>query len=157
MAKKSKSKPKHAPADDDGAPKLLGKSAAGFPSEPTITTLDRFPNPGRYPYTIKLSTEDFTSLCPVTGQPDFAKLEIEYSPDEWCVETKSLKYYLASYRNVRAFNEAVIHRIMDDLVNACQPLVMEIRAQFASRGGITLSVTAQYPGAEDPDDLGVPF
>jgi 7-cyano-7-deazaguanine reductase len=125
---------------------LLGNSQAGFPKAPERRTLEAFqnPNPGR-DYTIRIDSPDFTSLCPVTGQPDFAEITVEYMPGESCVETKSLKLYLASYRNVHSFNEAVINRILDDLVAACHPRRMRIEGRFVARGGLALTVIAEHP------------
>jgi 7-cyano-7-deazaguanine reductase len=80
-----------------------------------------------------------------TGQADFAEIQIDYQPGARCLETKSLKFYLASYRNERAFNEAVTNRILDDLVQACDPRRMIVQAEFAARGGISLTITATYP------------
>ena len=84
------------------------------------------------------------SLCPETGQPDFARIEIEYVPDAVCLETKSLKFYLASFRNFPAFNEQVVTRILDDLVEATKPRLMTVRGIFAQRGGISLAAEARY-------------
>ncbi len=81
----------------------------------------------------------------MTGQVDFAQITIEYVPDTLCIESKSLKFYLASYRNERAFNEHVTNRILDHLVRASQPRTMIVKAEFASRGGIALTITAAYP------------
>ncbi len=87
---------------------LLGNPQAAFPKSPQQATLEAFPNPNRRrDYSIRIDCPDFTSLCPVTGQPDFAEIVVEYVPEDRCVETKSLKLYLASYRNVYSFNEAV--------------------------------------------------
>ena len=97
------------------------------------------------PYWIQFQSADFTSLCPITGQADFAEIQIDYQPGARCLETKSLKFYLASYRNERAFNEAVTNRILDDLVQACDPRRMIVQAEFAARGGISLTITATYP------------
>src|ERR1700682_599357 len=124
---------------------LLGKSEARLPSSPTEARLETFPNPAQRPYRIRFETADFTSLCPVTGQMDFATITIEYVPNELCVESKSLKFYLASYRNERAFNEAVTNRILDDFVRACQPHEATVTAEFSARGGIALTVRAEYP------------
>ena len=124
---------------------LLGKSDARLPSSPTEAQLETFPNPARRPYRIRFETADFTSLCPVTGQVDFAQITIEYAPDTLCVESKSLKFYLASYRNERAFNEAVANRILDDFVRACSPHEAVVTAEFSARGGIALTVRAEYP------------
>ncbi|HZR77910.1 MAG TPA: preQ(1) synthase [Chthoniobacterales bacterium] len=124
---------------------LLGRSEIKLPETPSAARLETFPNPARGDYRIRFETDDFTSMCPVTGQPDFARIEIDYVPDKLCVETKSLKFYLASYRNERAFNEAVTNRILDDFVNACSPRHAVITAQFSARGGIALTVRAEFP------------
>ena len=131
---------------------LLGRSEIPLPSAPEEAHLETFPNPARRNYHIHFETDDFTCLCPVTGQPDFARIEIDYQPDRLCIETKSLKFYLAAYRNVRAFNEAVTNRILNDFVKACSPREATITAQFSARGGIALSVRAQYPdpSAQNP-------
>lgn len=123
---------------------LLGK-ASTFPSSPDLAKLEAFPNrtPGRN-YTIRLETHEFSSLCPVTGQPDAANIVITYVPDQSCVETKSLKYYLASYRNHPSFNEAIVNRILDDLVAATAPQWMKVEGKFAQRGGIQLTTTAEH-------------
>ncbi|HVF70237.1 MAG TPA: preQ(1) synthase [Chthoniobacterales bacterium] len=123
---------------------LLGRSEAKLPASPDEATLETFQNPARRAYRIRFETADFTSLCPVTGQMDFAQLTIEYVPAKLCVESKSLKFYLGSYRNVRAFNEAVTNRILDDFVRACRPSEATVTAQFSARGGIALTVRAEY-------------
>ena len=127
---------------------LLGHNATRLPSAPAAEILETFPNPARRPYWIRFESADFTSLCPITGQADFARITIEYLPAKRCIETKSLKFYLTSYRNERAFNEDVTNHILDDLVRACRPRRMSIKAEFAPRGGIAVSVTAQFPDAE---------
>ena len=124
---------------------LLGRSEVRIPASPTEACLDTFPNPARRDYRIHFETDDFTSVCPITGQPDFARIEIDYVPNRFCVESKSLKFYLASYRNERAFNEAVTNRILDDFVRACAPRAAVVTAQFSARGGIALTVRAEYP------------
>lgn len=124
---------------------LLGRSESTLPEAPSSATLETFPN--RYPhrdYLIRFAVEDFTSLCPITGQPDFATIEVQYVADRLCIETKSLKFYLASYRNHRSFNEEVANRILDDLVSACAPRTMTVHGEFASRGGISVSVEATH-------------
>ncbi len=88
----------------------------------------------------------------MTGQPDFARIDIDYVPDRLCVESKSLKFYLASYRNERAFNEAVTNRILDDFVKACAPREAIVTAQFSARGGIALTVRAEYPDRKSGRD-----
>lgn len=120
-----------------------------MPATPSAAILETFANPARRPYWIRFESADFTSLCPITGQADFAQLTIEYQPGRRCLETKSLKFYLASYRNERAFNEEVTNHILDDLVRAAQPRRLIVKAEFASRGGIALTITAAYPDEAD--------
>lgn len=124
---------------------LLGRSEAKLPTSPSQARLETFPNPAKRDYRIRFETADFTSLCPVTGQMDFATITIEYVPNELCIESKSLKFYLASYRNERAFNEAVTNRILDDFVRACKPREAVVTAEFSARGGIALTVRATFP------------
>lgn len=107
--------------------------------------LDRFDNPKpERDYEIRFTCPEFTCLCPKTGQPDFATLHISYVPDQYCVELKSLKLYLWSYRDEGAFHEAVTNRILDDLVGVIAPRRMEVDADFYVRGGITTRVVARY-------------
>lgn len=101
------------------------------------------PNPGR-DYTIRIRVPEFTCLCPKTGQPDFATLYLDYVPDRQCVELKSLKLYVWSFRNEGAFHEAVTNRILDDLVRATRPRYMRLTARFYVRGGIFTTVTVQH-------------
>ncbi len=109
------------------------------------TTLDTFDNPHpERDYTIRIRVPEFTCLCPKTGQPDFATLHIEYVPDRRCVELKSLKLYVWSYRATGAFHEAVTNRILDDLVTACAPRFMRLSAEFNVRGGIYTTVVAEH-------------
>lgn len=124
---------------------LLGRSEARIPASPAEARLEIFPNPARREYWIHFETDDFTSLCPITGQADFARIEIAYVPDRLCIESKSLKFYLAAYRNERAFNEAVTNRILDDFTRAVRPRQATVTAQFSARGGIALKVQASYP------------
>jgi 7-cyano-7-deazaguanine reductase len=107
--------------------------------------LEAFPNqhPGRH-YTITLVCPEFTCLCPMTGQPDFATITIKYIPDEKIVESKSLKLYLWSYRNEGTFHEHVTNQILDDLVTALDPISCEVIGEFAVRGGIALTVHAKH-------------
>jgi 7-cyano-7-deazaguanine reductase len=107
--------------------------------------LETFANPRpEREYLIAFDCPEFTCLCPLTGQPDFARIRIEYVPAETCVELKSLKLYLWSYRDEGAFHEAVTNRILDDLVAAVRPRRMKVVGDFAVRGGITTIVTAEY-------------
>ena len=107
-----------------------------------LETFDN-PKPGR-DYTIRIDAPEFTCLCPKTGQPDFATTLIEYVPDFMCVELKSLKLYLWSYRDEGAFHEAVTNQILDDLVAAIAPKFMRISAKFNVRGGIYTSVVVEH-------------
>ena len=108
-------------------------------------TLDTFPNPrpGR-DYVIQFDCPEFTCLCPMTGQPDFATILIEYVPDQLCVELKSLKLYLWSYRDEGAFHEAVTNKICDDLVAALKPRKITVTGKFWVRGGITTNVVVTH-------------
>ena len=134
--------------DNEQSPELtlLGKSDVPFPASPDEAKLESFdnPSPGR-DYWIELDCPEFSSLCPVTGQPDTALISIRYVPDNLCLETKSLKFYLASFRNNAAFNEAVANRIADDIIAAVSPRTLEMRAEFAARGGISLSLEISHP------------
>ena|ERR1700733_2084728 len=113
------------------------------------TILETFPNPRRgRDYQIKFVFPEFTSVCPVTGQPDFATITIEYIPKKLCVEMKSLKLYFFSYRNKGIFYEAVVNTILDDLVAKLNPKQMMVIGDFAVRGGTAGTVTAQYARAK---------
>ena len=115
-----------------------------MPTQPS-KTLETFANPNpKRDYTIRMCVPEFTCLCPKTGQPDFATLHIEYVPNRLCIELKSLKLYMWSYRNEGAFHEAVTHRILDDLVRACEPHFMRITGEFYVRGGIYTTVIAEH-------------
>ena len=112
---------------------------------PSADQLETFPNPspGR-DYSIEIVCPEFTSVCPKTGQPDFGTLTFTYTPDRKCVELKSLKLYLQSFRNQGIFYENVTNRILDDLVAVLQPRRMKLVAAFTPRGGITTSVTVVH-------------
>jgi 7-cyano-7-deazaguanine reductase len=125
---------------------LLGRSETRLPAEPNASILETFPNRNRQRnYTITLEHSEFSSLCPVTGQPDSAHLTIRYIPEATCLETKSLKFYLASFRNTPAFNEDIVNRILDDLIKACAPRRAVVKGEFAPRGGIRLTAEARHP------------
>ena len=115
-----------------------------MPSQPT-KSLDTFANPqtGR-DYTIRMRIPEFTCLCPKTGQPDFATLLLEYVPDRLCVELKSLKLYVWSFRDEGHFHEDVTNRILDDLVRATKPRFMRLTGEFGVRGGIHTTVVAEH-------------
>ena len=116
-----------------------------MPSSPseTFQTFDN-PNPERS-YEIRMECPEFTCLCPMTGQPDFATIRVCYVPDAKCVELKSFKLYLWSYREEGAFHEAVTNRILDDLVEALRPRRVTVEGDFQVRGGIHTVVVARYP------------
>jgi len=119
-----------------------------MPSQPTAS-LDTFPNPKTdADYTIRMTLPEFTCLCPKTGQPDFATLELEYVPDLACVELKSLKSYIWSFRDIGAFHEAVTNQIADALAAATVPRYLKLTATFNVRGGIytTVVATRRKPG-----------
>jgi 7-cyano-7-deazaguanine reductase len=115
-----------------------------------LTELIVFPNP--YPqreYVITHSNPEFTSVCPVTGLPDFGEIEVVYVPDKLCVELKSLKYYFLSFRNKGIFYESVINEILEDLASAMDPRWIEVTGEFSTRGGIHSTVVAKYTKGED--------
>jgi len=117
--------------------------------------LDTFENPNNdREYSIKITLPEFTCLCPKTGQPDFAKLFLEYIPDLKCVELKSLKMYIWSYRDEGAFHEAVTNKILDDLVKVTRPKYMKLKAVFNVRGGVYTTVVCDYksPGWKPNQD-----
>lgn len=121
--------------------------------------LETFPNPQpARDYTIRMDMPEFTCLCPRTGQPDFAELRLEYVPDALCVELKSLKLYLWSFRDEGAFHEAVTNRIADDLVAALAPRFLRLSARFNVRGGIYTRVVAEHraPGWQAPPATALP-
>jgi 7-cyano-7-deazaguanine reductase len=130
---------------------FLGKSnrpaTDGEQAEPR-TILDAFPNPRpERDYEIKFVFPEFTSVCPVTGQPDFATITVSYVPDRRCVEMKSLKLYFFAFRNKGIFYESVVNTILDDLVDVLKPRQMTVTGEFAVRGGTAGTVTARYPDA----------
>lgn len=115
-----------------------------MPSAPS-RDLETFPNPApERDYTIRIRVPEFTCLCPKTGQPDFAELTLEYVPDRLCVELKSLKLYVWSYRDQGAFHEAVTNLMLADLVGATLPRFMRLTAEFNVRGGIFTTVVAEH-------------
>ena len=132
--------------------KALGSSKTEYNYDsPSIGMLETFPNPfkqdapkGLYSGTVHIEAPEFTSLCPKTGQPDFAKIIIEYLPDELCVESKSLKLYLGAFRMVGEFHEACVHRICRDLVTLLNPVHLSVVGEFTPRGGIPFWPKAYY-------------
>lgn len=132
-------------AEDERDLTLLSTGERRYPQSPDEAVLETFsnPTPGR-DYTIRFECPEFTSLCPITGQPDFAAIDIEYVPDKRCVESKSLKLYLYAYRNHGGFGEAIVNRVLDDLIAACAPRRARVTGRFAPRGGIGITVTAEH-------------
>ena len=113
-------------------------------TQPT-KTLETFENPQtQRDYTIRIRIPEFTCLCPKTGQPDFATLHIEYIPEKLCIELKSLKLYVWSFRDEGAFHEAVTNQILADLVKSCSPRFMRLTADFNVRGGVYTTVVAEH-------------
>ena len=119
-----------------------------MPTKPSkeLETFDN-PTPER-DYTIRIRLPEFTCLCPKTGQPDFATLDLEYVPEKSCIELKSLKMYIWSFRDEGAFHEAVTNEILSDLVRACNPRFMRLTAEFNVRGGVYTTVVAEH---KDPE------
>ena len=127
------------------------------PAGPETSLLETFPNPrpGR-DYIIRIRVPEFTCLCPRTGQPDFATLNLSYIPDARCIELKSLKLYVWAFRDTGAFHEAVTNRIADDLVDVLDPRYLKLKARFNVRGGIYTDVVAEHrkDGHAGPDPAG---
>ena len=128
-------------------------------TKPSASLLETFENPERAAeYTIRIRAPEFTCLCPRTGQPDFATLLFEYVPGARCVELKSLKQYIWSFRNEGTFHEAVTNRILRDLVSVLDPVFMRLTARFLVRGGITTTVIVEHrrPGWVAPPPVQLP-
>ncbi len=136
---------------------IYHESKHRMPSQPS-KALEHFdnPNPER-DFLIHMEIPEFTCLCPKTGQPDFATLWLDYIPDQHCIELKSLKLYLWSYRNEGAFHEAVTNHILSDLIAAIRPRFMRLTAKFYVRGGIFTTVTAEHrqPGWEPQPQVNI--
>ena len=127
----------------------LGRKVA-IPASPDLAVLESFPNP--YPgraYRITFECPEFTSMCPVTGQPDFGVISIQYIPARRCIESKSLKLYLGSFRNQGQFAETIVNRVLADLVKACKPVYSVVKGAFSPRGGIAIEVVAEHGRAPD--------
>ena len=123
---------------------LAGLTLLGKTTKP-VRKLETFPNHNeKRDYVVTLQTEEFTCVCPKTGQPDFAKIKIQYIPDKKIIESKSLKLYLWSFRNEGVFHEHVTNIVLDDLVTALKPRWCKVSAEFAVRGGIGITVDAEY-------------
>jgi len=129
---------------------LLNSNEKSYPETPEEARLEIFENKySKRDYWITFICPEFTARCPITNQPDFGKLIIKYIPGKYCIESKSLKLYLFSFRNHGTFHEEVVNRILDDLVNACEPKKMNIEGDFNPRGGISIKVDANYISAPE--------
>ena len=123
---------------------LLNRNHTEYPDSPDQARIETFQNAdAQRDYVIEFDCPEFTSLCPVTGQPDFGHIRIRYVPDQRCIESKALKLYLFSYRNFNTFHESAVNRILTDLAAACAPRWMEVRGDFMPRGGIAIHVRAE--------------
>jgi 7-cyano-7-deazaguanine reductase len=140
---KATAKSKQIPTKEKTASGVTLSKTAGMKGEATIVENFANPNPGRL-YTITHINEEFTSVCPKTGLPDFGVITISYVPDQLCIELKSLKYYFLEFRNQGIFYEAVTNKILDDLVAVCDPFEMEVVTEWGARGGIRSVITAEY-------------
>jgi len=127
-----------------GSLTILRRSRQHYPGHPDEARLEAFPNPrpGRV-YWIHFECPEFTSICPVTAQPDFALIAIDYVPGRLCLESKSLKLYLDSFRNLGVFYEAAVNRIADDITKACRPRRLKVSGKFNPRGGIAMTVSVE--------------
>ena len=126
---------------------LLGGGSMPQLSSPDDAVLESFPSPSPRPYEVTFSTPEFTSLCPVTGQPDYASITIRYVPDRRCIESKSLKQYLGAFRNQAVFAEAITNRILSDVVAAVAPRSAVVIGDFAPRVGIGIRVEVRHEAA----------
>lgn len=132
--------------DDTTGLRLLGAgSMPAIDGEPQASMLETFPNrfPGR-PYVVSLVFPEYTSLCPVTGQPDFGTIDVAYIPAESCVESKSFKLYMFAYRDHRSFMETIVNNMLDDLVGVLRPRWCRVLGIFAPRGGVGINVCATH-------------
>ncbi|MFC2061531.1 preQ(1) synthase [Elusimicrobiota bacterium] len=124
---------------------ILKQSRTNYPESPDEAKLETFENPSpENNYIIELESSEFTSLCPVTSQPDYGNIIINYIPGKRCIESKSLKLYLFSYRNYQGFAEKIINRILNDIVRASCPKQVKVTGFFKARGGITIKVESNY-------------
>ena len=135
---------------DDLTLTLLGNGQTVYPAEYAPQILEKIPNAHQNDYVVRLHCPEFTSLCPVTGQPDFAVISIRYIPDAFLVESKSLKLYLFSFRNHGDFHENCVNTILKDLQALLEPRFIEVLGEFTPRGGISIHPYANYgkPGTK---------
>ena len=129
---------------------LLAASERNYPQSPDEARLETFQNLyADRDYVIEFDCPEYTSLCPVTGQPDFGHITVRYIPDKLCIESKSLKLYLYSFRNANIFHEESVNSLLDAIVKTCSPRKAEVIGKFRPRGGIAINVKATYGGAVD--------
>ena len=125
---------------------LLRQGRTSYPDSPDKAKLETFKNTyASREYWVHFDCPEFTSLCPVTHQPDFGSITIDYSPDKRCIESKSLKIYLFAFRTNMTFHEEVVNRILEDIVRVCKPRQARVTGKFNPRGGISITVTVEYP------------
>lgn len=123
----------------------LRRGETEYPREPDPAILETFANEHTgNRYWVTLDCPEFTSLCPVTGQPDFGHITIRYMPDRHCLESKSLKLYLFAFRNEQTFHESAVNRIAADIIDACHPSRLEVEGRFKPRGGISITVKTEH-------------
>lgn len=141
--------------DDTSGLRVLGAGAMGAPtSGPTASLLEWFPN--RFPqrlYVVSLTFAEYTSLCPVTGQPDFGRIEVAYVPADRCVESKSFKLYMFSYRTHQSFMETIVNTMLEDLVTVLAPHWCRVLGCFAARGGVAIHVSATHWSPQSGDSV----
>lgn len=124
---------------------LLGHSTTRYPDTPDKAKLEAFPNAySNRDYMVSFDCPEFTSRCPITDQPDFGHIRIEYVPNKSCLESKALKLYLYSFRNHNTFHEEVVNRILDDIVKAIKPRSIKVTGTFNPRGGIAIRAEAEW-------------
>jgi 7-cyano-7-deazaguanine reductase len=142
-------------SDESGPLTFLGQGRTVYPQKPEDAKLETFDNKYRNrPYVISFDCPEFTSVCPITGQPDFAKIKITYIPDRSCIESKSLKLYLFSFRNSGMFHEEITNKILEDVISAANPIWAKVVGLMNPRGGISIEVTAEYINPSiDPNSL----
>jgi 7-cyano-7-deazaguanine reductase len=125
---------------------LLRRSTTWFADSPEQATLEAFQNTnGKRDYWVEFNCPEFTCICPITGQPDFGSITIRYIPAKLCLESKSLKLYLFSFRNCGIFHEETVNRILDDVVKTIKPRKAVVTGRFNARGGISIAVEATHP------------
>jgi len=148
---------KESQKDDIKSLKQLGSKETHYKyDKPNVEILETFENKySKNTYMVEFEFDEFTSLCPKTGQPDFGSIRVEYFPDKRCIETKSLKLYLFSYRSHKSFMETITNKIMEDLVKCCDPIQLRVFGTFKVRGGVRVKVISSYFCDEDMDPLKV--